>query len=80
MDLMMIFRDDDDDGDDDDGDDDGGGDFSGAEQTDNVTLSKSADHAMNAVREGERAQALQKFRILHRVPSREDEVALPVTP
>ena len=68
--------------DDDDGgdDDDDGDDISGAEQTDNVTLSKSADHAMNAVREGERAQALQKFRILHRVPSREDEVALPVTP
>ena len=73
-DFSGYFRDDGDD------DDEGGGDFSGAEQTDNVTLSKSADHAMNAVREGERAQALQKFRILHRVPSREDEVALPVTP
>ena len=60
--MMMIFRDDD-------GDDDGGGgDFSGAEQTDNVTLSKSADINMNAVRERAR-QALQKFRILQRAPS-----------
>ena len=45
--MMMIFRDDDDDN----GDDDDGGDFSGAEQTDNVTLSKSTDTDMNSVKE-----------------------------
>ena len=65
MDLMMIFRDDGDDADDDDGDD-----ISGAEQTDNVTLSKFTDTNMNSVKERVR-QALQKFRILLRAPSRE---------
>ena len=61
MDLMMIFRDDDDDdGDDDDGDDDGGGDFSGAEQTDNVTLPKSADNAMNGSARGRERPNLAK--------------------
>ena len=63
--MMMIFRDDRDDDDDDDGDD-----ISGAEQTDNVTLSKSTDTDMNSVKERVR-QALQKFRILLRAPSRE---------
>ena len=49
-------------------------------QTDNVTHSKSADNAMNSVRERERerVQALQKFRNLHRVPLREDDLALAV--
>ena len=51
--MMMVFRDDDD-GDD---DDDDGGDFSGAEQTDNVTLSKSTDTNMNTVKERERERA-----------------------